>query len=171
MIRRLIVNRDLSQNCLGVVGGRENHITKRFRVNMVRATERRERASRFQQFHRANVDFLVAAKRIWNGVACACERGWIQNDQVIREESTCPFGPFCVRFFQPVKNVHFFERALLRNSIHLGVFLPQLLPPVHSDRDHGHAPHLLLRSGAKNHRGMKSSPGTFAPSARSPTSL
>jgi len=114
--RALRIGRYPAQDVARVVGGGKNHILKRHDVHVVRAAERRQRATGLEQFERAQMDFLVAAQRIGHGRAVARERRRIKNDEIeSRNDALVRFD--CGVGLEPVENVHGFERTFFRQAV------------------------------------------------------
>src|SRR5215831_19768174 len=67
---------------LGVRRGSRQHLLEQVLGDMVRAAAGDEKSRRVQKLHRAQVDFLVAAKRGVNRRFVAGERRWIEDDGV-----------------------------------------------------------------------------------------
>src|SRR5215831_13453963 len=81
-----------------------------------------QRAASLEQFERAQVDFLVAAKGVGNGGAIAREGRRVEHDQIKSRRN------FFVRLhrglrLEPIENVHGFKGAFFRQSIICGMTL------------------------------------------------
>src|SRR5688500_9511037 len=115
MVRGLGVAGCFTEKTARVVSGVHDHALKKVRIDVVRATERREGSSRLQQLQRAQVDFFVAAQGVRNARAIAGKAGRIENYYVVA------WNYFFVRAYgglglEPVEYVGRFEGGFFLNA-------------------------------------------------------